>query len=269
MTGAIERAREAQTLFHDISNQEGWFQADWLLARALLLSGRWQEGLDVMDGIAGDSRLIPARVAMFVYIGDVEGARAILGSDGDPGLLAGDSLMGPRSVLLGNPFWINDGALGLLMLMEGDLTGALSLLTASGGTDPHRLQGQGVLALVCAAAGSLDDALVAADYCTTGAGDTYIDHMLAGIARGMVLTQRADHGAVAVFEQLVAAIDLTEDKINQAVARLARAISAEVLQLADEAALAEEASHRLAVLGLSDTAWRPAFRLAAGLVPVA
>jgi hypothetical protein len=74
---------------------------------------------------------------------------------------------------------------------------------------------------------------------------------------------------VAVFEQLVAAIDLTEDKINQAVARLARAISAEVLQLADEAALAEEASHRLAVLGLSDTAWRPAFRLAAGLVPVA
>ncbi len=269
MTGAIERAREAQTLFHDISNQEGWFQADWLLARALLLSGRWQEGLDVMEGIASDSRLIPARVAMFVYIGDVEGARAILGSDGDPGLLAGDSLMGPRSVLLGNPFWINDGALGLLMLMEGDLTGALSLLTASGGTDPHRLQGQGVLALVCAAAGSLDDALVAADYCTTGAGDTYIDHMLAGIARGMVLTQRADHGAVAVFEQLVAAIDLTEDKINQAVARLARAISAEVLQLADEAALAEEASHRLAVLGLDDTAWRPAFRLAAGLVPVA
>ena len=260
--GAIERAREAQVLFQAIDDREGLAQADWLLARALLPSGRLQDGIDLMEGIARDHRLVGARVSMFVQLGDVEGARAVLAGADEPGSLAGGV-----GAVAGNPFEVGIGFDALLLLMEGDVAGAVLLLTTGG--DQSLPSQQCVLALVYAAAGSLDDALLAVAECTANVRGTYFDHMLAGIARGMVLTQRADHGAVAVFEQVTAALDLTEDKLSQAIAGLARAISAEALPLADAAAQTEEASRRLAALGLGDTAWRPAFRLAAGLVPVA
>ena len=62
-----------------------------------------------------------------------------------------------------------------------------------------------------------------------------------------------------------AAADATEDRVSQALVRLADATAASARGEADAAARMAEAERRLAELGLSDTGWRQAFALAVGV----
>jgi hypothetical protein len=64
-----------------------------------------------------------------------------------------------------------------------------------------------------------------------------------------------------------AAADATEDRVSQALTRLADAIAASALGESDAAARASAADERLADLGLSDTGWRQAYSVAVGLSP--
>ena len=62
-----------------------------------------------------------------------------------------------------------------------------------------------------------------------------------------------------------AAADATEDRVSQALVRLADATAATARGEADAAARLAEAERRLAELGISDTSWRQAFALAVGV----
>ncbi len=66
---------------------------------------------------------------------------------------------------------------------------------------------------------------------------------------------------------MVAAADGTEDRVAQALTRLADATAASARGEADAASTCEEADRRLAELGLAETGWRRAFSLALGAQP--
>mgnify|MGYP001308322514 CR=1 FL=1 len=74
---------------------------------------------------------------------------------------------------------------------------------------------------------------------------------------------------MAAFDQVRAAADATEDRVSQALVRLGAATAASALDSADAAERMAEADARLTELGISDTGWRQAYRLATGLAPVA
>ena len=95
---------------------------------------------------------------------------------------------------------------------------------------------------------------------------SYLDRLTAGIARGLALSRRGDVAAsTAAFDQVRAAADATEDRVSQALVRLADATAATARGDADAAARLAEAERRLAELGISDTGWRQAFALAVGV----
>ncbi|MGH9084642.1 MAG: hypothetical protein ACRDYW_04255, partial [Acidimicrobiales bacterium] len=186
------------------------------------------------------------------------------------GLLPAGELGGDEELAIGDTEVI--ATLGLHRLQSGDVTGAVESLAAvqrrlAPEVDPNL---HAALALASAAAGSLDVAIDAADEVDAHPRSTYMDRLTAGIARGLALGQRGDHAAsVAVFDQARAAADATEDRISQALVRLADALAAPARGTADAAERASEADRRLAELGLSDTGWRQAFSLALGVSPAA
>ncbi len=122
------------------------------------------------------------------------------------------------------------------------------------------------LALAHVADGSIDEALAGADQVDDHDRATYLDRVTAGIARGLALSRRGDVAAsVAAFDQVRAAADATEDRVSQALVRLADATAATARGDADAADRLTEAERRLAELGISDTSWRQAFALAVGV----
>ena len=83
---------------------------------------------------------------------------------------------------------------------------------------------QSALALAHAASGAIDQALTEADEVDAHDGATYLDRITAGIARGLALARGGDGAAsTAAFDQVIAAADATEDRVSQALVRLADA----------------------------------------------
>ncbi len=64
---------------------------------------------------------------------------------------------------------------------------------------------------------------------------------------------------------MIAAADATEDRVSQALVRLASATAASARGEADAAARMAEAESRLADLGLTESGWRQAYALAMGV----
>src|SRR5690606_7327423 len=82
-------------------------------------------------------------------------------------------------------------------------------------------------ALVHVASGDLDRAIREATEVESHSGATYLDRTTAGIARALALTQRGEvAAATATFDQVLAGVDVTGDRVSQALARLALAIAA-------------------------------------------
>jgi hypothetical protein len=122
------------------------------------------------------------------------------------------------------------------------------------------------VALAHVASGSLEEALAEADAVERHDRATYLDRITAGIARGLSLARRGERAAAtAVFDQVQAAADATEDRVSQALTRLAGATAASALGEADAAMRSAEAERHLVELGLEDTGWRQAFSVATGL----
>jgi hypothetical protein len=122
------------------------------------------------------------------------------------------------------------------------------------------------LALAHVADGSIDEALAEADEVDAHDRSSYLDRLTAGVARGLALSRRGDVAAsTAAFDQVRAAADATEDRLSQALVRLADATATTARGGADAAARLAEADARLAELGISDTSWRQAFALAVGV----
>jgi hypothetical protein len=122
------------------------------------------------------------------------------------------------------------------------------------------------LALAYVAEGRIEEALAAADEVDAHDRASYLDRLTAGIARALALSRHGDIAAsTAAFDQVRAAADATEDRVTQALVRLADATAASARGDEDGAARWAEAERRLEELGIGDTAWRQAFALAVGV----
>jgi len=268
--GSLEEARD---LFTEIDDRFGRLQASAVLGRALISSGHIAEGFDLLDSLvpAGSSRA-DDRDALFawmaslgasVQVGDVTRTAALLADPvtSPPAPLEGDLVVGDAE---------RDVAIGLHRLQVGDVATGVSVLDGlrhriAPAIDPNV---HSALALAHAMAGSVDDALTEADEVDAHGGASYLDCVVAGIARGLALARRGDHAAAgAAFDQVRAAADATEDRVSRALTRLAGAIAASARGEADAAERATDADLRLDELGLGDTGWRQAYGLALGVAP--
>ena len=267
---AVPFLEEACDHLTAIDDMFGRLQATAHLGRALVSSGRVLEGFAVLPG--GDGHLAPDEIdreQMFalmatanaaVQVGDTALGSAVLAyapsfrAPGDDGLLVGDT---ERVV-----------ATALHRLQLGDSAGAVAVLDElherlDGGVDSNA---RSALALARAADGDLEGALVDAEAVLDNERASYLDQIIAGIARSLALSRRGDHAAAqAAFDQVSAAADATEDRVAQALTRLADATAASARGEADAAVRCEEADRRLTELGIADTGWRRAFSLALGI----
>ena len=268
---AIPSLEEARDSFLAIDDAFGCIQANAALGRALVAAGRIDEGFATMPGTSATAPVdhldrehlagIVPTAAAAVQVGDLDRAASTLALV--PAIDAAD----PAA-----PVRVGDAesvvAAALHGLQRGDVEHAVRSLAAlaerlAPTIDPNVAS---ALALARAADGDVDAALVDADAVDDHDRATYLDRILAGIARGLALTRRSDHAAaVAAFDQVRAAAEATEDRVSVAVTRLADAIAAEARGDADAPVRGDEADRLLADLGLEETAWRQAFRLALGI----
>jgi hypothetical protein len=196
-----------------------------------------------------------------VQVGDVERSERMLalvpagpfdGEDGE--LIVGDTE--------------RTASVGLHRLQSGDVAGAVAVLDSL----RQRLAPaiaptlHSALALAHAAEGSIDAAIAEADEVEGHDRSSYLDRITAGMARGLALARRGDvAAATATFDQVRAAADAPEDRVSQALVRLADATAASARGEADAATRMAAAEFRLDELGLSDTGWRNAYALATGV----
>jgi len=261
---------EAQELFTAIDDDFGRGQAGVTLGRALVSSGRLREGFDLLAGLSASVDgaevarehfiVTMATAGAAVQVGDTERTTVLfdLTPDGPP--TRGDE------ILVGDVEWVV--ATGLHALQTGDVASGLSELEDLSARlaptiDPNV---QSALALVRAADGQVELALAAADEVERHDRSSYLDRIIAGMARGFALDRHGDQSAsLAAFDQVRAAADSTEDRVSGAITTLADAMAASARGEADAAERSAEADRRLAALGLSDTGWRRAFSLALGI----
>ncbi|MEX2292941.1 MAG: adenylate/guanylate cyclase domain-containing protein [Acidimicrobiales bacterium] len=271
--GAIERLEEAKGVFDDIGDVFGKGQSIAVLGRALVLAGRVDEGLAMVASL-GDlaeqtgskrERIVAAMIGLnaTVQVGDVDRTNDLLMHvpDGD---IDGT----------GEVFIVGDServtALGLHHLQAGDAAAAVALLgdladRLAPEIDPNLTS---ALALSYAAIGRPEDAIARADAVEHHRRASYMDRLVAGTARGLALTRLGDHeDASATFDLVRGAADATEDRVSQALVRLADATAASARGGADAGDRLAEADRRLADLGMSETGWRQAYCLALGLSP--
>jgi tetratricopeptide (TPR) repeat protein len=268
---AIDRLREAQALFDEIHDDFGHSQATAVLGRALVLAGRVDEGLAMVASIPQDDSSalterefvvsLMAGLSATVQVGDTARTERLLSIvpagpfDGDGGeLIVGDT---ERTT-----------SVGLHRLQSGDVDGAVAVLSALQQRllptiDPNL---HSALALAHAASGAIDDALAEADAVDGHERSSYLDRITAGIARGLALARHGDAAAAtSAFDQVTAAADSTEDRVSQALVRLADATAASARGEADAATRMADAEGRLAEIGLTESGWRQAYTLAMGV----
>jgi class 3 adenylate cyclase/tetratricopeptide (TPR) repeat protein len=268
---AIDRLREARELFAGIKDDFGHAQASGALGRALVLAGQIDEGLEMVASVDQvDPSLLTEREQVMsvmaglcatVQVGDTARSTRLLAAipsttlEGDAsGFIVGDT---ERAT-----------AIGLHRLQSGDVDGAVAVLSALQqrllpDIDPNL---HSALALAHAAQGSIDAALAEADAVDAEDRASYLDRITAGIARGLALARRGDAAAAtAAFDQVTAAADATEDRVSQALVRLAGATAASARGQADATMRMAGAESRLVELGLADSSWRQAYALAMGV----
>ena len=265
---AVERYREAQEVFAQIGDAWGWMQAAAPMARALLLAGRREdaerlaaeaEARAEVEGLSNYRVFAEvARTSNAVAAGEPEEAFAALS---DISAEPGDARWAAIELLVNR---------SLALVQSGRPGEALELLEVSATivTDVGpRGNVLGALALARAAAGKRVEAVAAADEMLALDGGTYADRLLAHMTRACVA---AADGRV---EQARWEVDtgerqaaMTQDRVAQAVASVARAVVGETLDDPFAAGARQEAVRRGDELGLSLRGWWTAFGLAAGWV---
>ena len=224
-TSAIDRLREAQELFEGINDDFGHSQASAVLGRALVLAGHIEEGIalvtsaDQHEGWAPTERertvAAMAGMSATVQVGDTERSEQLLASLPTTSIDMDEVIVGDTE---------RTTSLALHRLQSGDVDGAVAGLTnlqqrLLPKVDPNL---QSALALAHAASGAIDQALNEADEVDAHDGASYLDRITAGIARGLALARGGDGTAsTAAFDQVIAAADATEDRVSQALVRLA------------------------------------------------
>jgi class 3 adenylate cyclase/tetratricopeptide (TPR) repeat protein len=261
---AIDRAKAALEMFRGINDIDREVQAAAILGRAHLATGAVGEGFRTLDlaidlgkGLTGTGATLGPTIAAAaaVAVGDPERALravALVSLDGlDP------SVVGESDRLV---------ALGLALAQMGQVDDALVHLehAVSPGLEEEP-SGYAMSSLACARALAGDVVEVEA-LCTEVVGAaraTYSDKVSALLACGSVRMGRGDaEGAAQVYDRAEAIADGTDDRVSQAVVRVARAAAGDAVGFPDEIRSAD-ASARLAELGVGADGWRRLHRGAA------
>jgi class 3 adenylate cyclase/tetratricopeptide (TPR) repeat protein len=261
---AIPRAQEAREVFQSIGDTEREIQSAAVLGRALIAVGMVGEGFRTLDLAIETARNAPGRpialaatavAAAAVSVGDPERAlraTALVGVDDlDPAII-GES---DRLVAMG---------LALLQMDQlGEARQHLELAARSGSEEAPGAYALSGLACVRAVEGRLDDTLALVDEVMSIGRATYLDRVtalcaLGSLRMGLGDTDRADEA----FDQAVELADSTDDRVAQALARLARCETASIAGVLTPE-LSAEVHTRLADLGVEANGWRRVFRGAA------
>jgi tetratricopeptide (TPR) repeat protein len=268
---AIPSLEEAQGLFGDIDDHFGAVQAGAVLGRALVVTGQLEAGFATLPMIQEpvdeealslpDARIaLVASAAAAVQIGDTDRAGQLLShvpapfEDGDDVLLVADAERAVTTGLYRLQLGQVDGAVDVLQRLHDQVAPELNTNLAS------------ALALALAVQGEAEEALALAARVDDHERASYLDRIVAGLARAVAHARRGDHAAsVAAFDQVEAAADATDDLVSRAITRLADALAASARGEADAAERLAEVDGRLRELGLEDTAWRRAFSLGLGI----
>jgi tetratricopeptide (TPR) repeat protein len=122
-----------------------------------------------------------------------------------------------------------------------------------------------VLALAHCSVGNVEEA---ATHATRVLGDsraTYLDRRTASLALALSYARRGERVEMEqAFSDALAAVDATESRLSQALARLARAVAYEAIGDSQADAYHLEAGSLLADIGVEPDGWEDAFRVAAG-----
>ena len=260
---AVERSQEAVTTFQEIDDRFGETQALGALVRALAAAGRTTEALGAvarareiaqgdpnLDGMA-DS--LECNVA--VYLGEPERIAHLL--TGGETVSRTQLLFAERAVTV-----------GIAALQLGNVTQASEILERSAAdvdNDGLRAYMAGPLALVRSASGDTDGAIRAASDLLDHDLGTHLDRLYAAVGLALTAARSGDGDtADAALAQAYAIVDRTEDRVAQAIARVAAVTVAEALGR-PTATLEAEAAERFTRAGTEGPGWRRAFRLAAGV----
>ena len=155
-------------------------------------------------------------------------------------------------------------SLALGLLMDGDIDGALAVVEAlaeESAGHPYLTSAQ---ALVLAADARPKEAILTGALVTDNPAASYLDRQTAAAAVGLANAQLGDDEEArrALIGGVVAA-DATDDRVAQALARLALAVGLEALDAQDAPVAREDAARHLDALDLAATDWSTAYRLAA------
>ncbi|HEX9765316.1 MAG TPA: adenylate/guanylate cyclase domain-containing protein, partial [Nitriliruptorales bacterium] len=226
ITAAVEHTQRALGRFRALGDVWGQMQAGLASARALVVAGRVDEGLEVLGqarSLARRSRNAGMRAtvdqfsaAIAVQLGDGRRARRDLAA-----LERREQERGQTATLEARVH------LGLAHVLSGDPGAALreleQVLGAVGGEPPFAYA-TSALALAAGAAGDVDRARAAGDDLDGATGATYLDRCLAGL--GLALGSAASGSRDDAAKQIRRVRDLlaqTEDVLTSAVVALAGA----------------------------------------------
>jgi class 3 adenylate cyclase/tetratricopeptide (TPR) repeat protein len=272
---AVERARQALATFDAIDDDYGRVQARLPLGRALVTSGRIDEGFAVLE--QARATLLPSHSPRFtafsatgllsaaVQVGDRARAAAALD------VLPSHELSSDDLATAGAGEYLVSRA--LLALQRACPTEALDLLREVGRATGERAEVGycgAVTTLALAAAGRGDEAVAAARVVEDDERSTYLDRLWAGLAAGAVAARAGDRAAVETrFTELCARVDATDDQVGQALARLGWALARRADGHPDADRQAETASDRFSALGIDPEGWTALLGQAAGIEPAA
>ena len=274
---AIERLREAHALFEEINDDFGLVQSSGgarpgprarpVRSRRGLRGRRWAALDGAAASPAGDHRWRPwPGLAATVQVGDVERSERDARRSSPP--VRGR--MTPATTRRRHRARHLAG--GLPASSRATSAGAIAVLAldlASTGCSPRSTptSNSGARARARAPPGRSTTRCAEADEVDAHDRASYLDRLTAGVARGpRARSRRATSPAsTAAFDQVRAAADATEDRVSQALVRLADATAATARGDADAAPRRRRRSAAAPSSAWRGTGWRQAFALALGV----
>lgn len=255
---AVDHAQEALRRFRAMDDWYGQLLSLGVLARSLLVLGRFDDAFEAIDRGVEVARDVVSREASEIAwtLAATTAAQAGRPDRCDPGAVG---IVDPTEPVDG----FSDGtvAAGLLQLQRGDVAGArrtLEAVAAALGDDANGYVWSS-LALVRVAGGDLDGACRAAATAAGRGSSTYADRTAAALAELFAAARTGDaEAADAALGRARAALEGTEDRLGRSLVSLAAAHAGAVLgQPGARTGVAAEAA-------ADCPGWDRAFRLAAG-----
>jgi predicted ATPase len=262
-TLAVERADEARVLFSRIGDSLGQGQAEATYGRAMVASGRVEEGLRNLEDALARSRRNQALsgtllgslalASAALHIGDVDVAASQLAALTGPGRDMEEIGGAERAA-----------AVGLIHLQQDEPEQGAAVLSdwlaAEADASPNVLA---ALALCLVSAGDTRGALHAADRAHNSQRATYLDLAQAYTASGLAFAVRGDTSEmIAAFASARQEVDSTGDVVAQAVVRLAESFALAAVQAMSARAVRRESERLLATLRIPAEGWVVVFRAA-------